>query len=144
MKEVPSDDEDEDTDEDDDVPVPTASVGASLKKKALSQHKVRTSVADRTLDSMFPLAPSSTPVADTSNVGERSPSGREREISESICHLSSVHGLREQVVKEKHQREWVFVCPCAYAREHLERSDACCTQSCPRSWKSIYSSALWT
>jgi DNA mismatch repair protein MLH1 len=75
-------------------------------KKILSQHKVRTSAADRTLDSMFlpPLTQSgeldstaARPGADA--VKER---GKIKEILQSTCYLTSVLTLRENVKKAKH------------------------------------------
>ncbi|TFY68327.1 hypothetical protein EVG20_g3609 [Dentipellis fragilis] len=79
------------------------------KKKALpSQHKVRTSMADRTLDSMFPMASGSQAVGQIGN-GSGSPGlGGEREkgkaIKESECFLTSVQMLRQRVSRGRHKQ----------------------------------------
>lgn len=73
-----------------------------MKRKVYSQHKVRTSTQDRTLDSMFPLA-SQKEVASSSDVGKTMTKGRE--IKESECLLTSVKDLRKKVQKGKHRRE---------------------------------------
>ncbi|KAI0076514.1 DNA mismatch repair protein MutL [Panus rudis PR-1116 ss-1] len=83
----------------------------SIPKKALPQHKVRTSTKDRTLDSMFPKVNSSQIVkgADaTEDEGERPETvrrpSRSTEIKESECFLTSVRTLREAVHKVKHHQ----------------------------------------
>ncbi|KAI0293990.1 hypothetical protein BC826DRAFT_1013643 [Russula brevipes] len=75
-------------------------------KKILSQHKVRTSAADRTLDSMFlpsssqPREPDNTTARqDTDTVKERR---KTKEIPQSTCYLTSVLTLRENVKEAKH------------------------------------------
>jgi hypothetical protein len=76
-------------------------------KKVLSQHKVRTSLTDRTLDSMFPAA-NPTRMDSDSNAGTVEPSrgsSTSREIKESECYLTSVRKLRQAVLKRKHKRE---------------------------------------
>ncbi|KAA1476635.1 DNA mismatch repair protein MutL [Dentipellis sp. KUC8613] len=81
----------------------------ALKKKAMpSQHKVRTSMADRTLDSMFPMASGSQAVGQSGN-GNGSPGvGGEREkakaIKESECFLTSVQMLRQRVSRGRHKQ----------------------------------------
>ncbi|EIM82138.1 DNA mismatch repair protein MutL [Stereum hirsutum FP-91666 SS1] len=94
------------------------------RKKTSSQHKVRTSVADRTLDSMFPVLHPSTSQGNPvqSLAGHSSPTdvkatdpdvpsssqrpGKERSklIPESICNLLSVQELRRAVASRKHQQ----------------------------------------
>ncbi|PIL27589.1 hypothetical protein GSI_10740 [Ganoderma sinense ZZ0214-1] len=83
--------------------------GAShpAKRKVYSQHKVRTSLKDRTLDSMFPIAhPSQRPSKESEADGSSSPATppvlKTQEIKESRCFLQSVRALREAVVKAKH------------------------------------------
>ncbi|KAJ3885102.1 histidine kinase-like ATPase [Lentinula edodes] len=81
-------------------------VSASLSgpKKVYSHHKVRTSLQDRTLDSMFP-------VVNPSQIGkgpaESNPQSRSlprsREVKESECFLTSVTTLRTRIVKGKHK-----------------------------------------
>ncbi|OBZ78145.1 DNA mismatch repair protein Mlh1 [Grifola frondosa] len=85
------------------------SLSQAVKKKTLSKNKVRTSLQDRTLDSMFPiLAPSQQPGAAVpqSNTADYSPSTQPtvkfREIKESQCYLTSVRNLRQAVRKGKH------------------------------------------
>jgi DNA mismatch repair protein MLH1 len=78
-----------------------------IKKKTLSQHKIRTSVQERILDSMFPVVSS----ARISTGGEEPSctpldgSSKPRDIPESDCSLTSVHTLRQAVLKGKHNRE---------------------------------------
>jgi DNA mismatch repair protein MLH1 len=80
--------------------------GSSATKKILSQHKVRTSAADRTLDSMF-LPPGSLP-GELDNAAARNGADvvkerrKTREIPQSICYLTSVLTLRENIKKVKH------------------------------------------
>ncbi|KAH7907575.1 histidine kinase-like ATPase [Hygrophoropsis aurantiaca] len=70
-------------------------------KKILSQHKIRTSMKDRTLESMIPVVDPSR--VDISNIDEPSPSAAPaREVKESECYLSSVTELRASVRKGKH------------------------------------------
>ncbi|KAI0053206.1 DNA mismatch repair protein MutL [Auriscalpium vulgare] len=77
-------------------------------KKIASQHKVRMSVADRTLDSMFPVAgPSQSRsrefAADEGQTSNALKNGRkDKDIPESQCFLASVLGLRERVLKAGH------------------------------------------
>ncbi|KAI0746867.1 DNA binding protein [Daedaleopsis nitida] len=81
------------------------------KRKIYSQHKVRTSLKDRTLDSMFPVAhPSQRPSTDGADKdsGSASPATpqnqnpKDRLIKESQCFLKSIKDLRAAVVKAKH------------------------------------------
>ncbi|KAI0249724.1 DNA mismatch repair protein [Lactifluus subvellereus] len=81
--------------------------GPSAVKKILSQHKVRTSGADRTLDSMFLPTPTQSGEGDNAvarhgvdTVKERR---RTREIPQSTCYLTSVSTLRENVKNAKHK-----------------------------------------
>ncbi|KAI0795447.1 DNA binding protein [Abortiporus biennis] len=81
------------------------STPATLKKIS-SQHKVRNSTKDRTLDSMFPILASQQQKptqGDPSTPAARTP-GRIHEIKESECYLSSVKSLRAEVGKVKHNR----------------------------------------
>ena len=76
-----------------------------MKKKTSSQHKVRISLQDRTLDSMFPVANPAqiAPANDISNNADST--SKSREIKESECYLTSVRDLREAVAKGRHSRE---------------------------------------
>ena len=77
--------------------------GASIAKKISSQHKVRTSAADRTLDSMFLPPPTQPGDLDNANSTDAVKERRKtREIPQSTCYLSSVLTLRENVKKAKH------------------------------------------
>ncbi|KAI0252858.1 DNA mismatch repair protein [Lactifluus subvellereus] len=81
--------------------------GPSAVKKILSQHKVRTSGADRTLDSMF--LPTPTQSGEGDNVAARhgvdtvKKRRKTREIPQSTCYLTSVSTLRENVKNAKHK-----------------------------------------
>ncbi|KAF9068865.1 histidine kinase-like ATPase [Rhodocollybia butyracea] len=76
---------------------------STAPKKVYSHHKVRTSLQDRTLDSMFPVANPSTIGTGSANAsGSQSPS-RYREVKESECFLTSVKSLRKQIIKGKHK-----------------------------------------
>ncbi|KAF5390112.1 hypothetical protein D9757_003823 [Collybiopsis confluens] len=82
---------------------PTAS-GSAGPKKVYSHHKVRTSLRDRTLDSMFPVANPSHIDKGASDRDKPSPSySRSREVKESECVLTSVLNLRKKVAKGKHK-----------------------------------------
>ncbi|KII91185.1 hypothetical protein PLICRDRAFT_37887 [Plicaturopsis crispa FD-325 SS-3] len=71
-------------------------------KRTASQHKVRTSVQERTLDSMFPVAnPSHIDQPPSADVSPR-PTPKARDIKESECYLTSVQNLRQAVAKGKH------------------------------------------
>ena len=91
-----------------------SSAATPAMKKVLSQHKVRTSQKDRTLDSMFPVINPSQ--IDTGEVIESSSqddgrSGKRKrgaEIEVSECYLLSVRKLREELEKGKHQRKRLF------------------------------------
>ncbi|KAH9926723.1 DNA mismatch repair protein MutL [Fomitopsis serialis] len=117
-------DEDE-MDVDEAEPPPTSQ--AARPKKMLSQHKVRTSLQDRTLDSMFPVFSPSQQRSGNGSGGGSPNTGtgtgtppqnapRVREIKESQCYLSSVKQLRAAVVKGKHNnlteilQKHTFVC----------------------------------
>ena len=79
-------------------------------RRVYSQHKVRTSLKDRTLDSMFPIAhPSQRPSKDSA-IPVTQPASKEREIKEAECYLKSVRDLRAAVVKAKHSRECLLHC----------------------------------
>ncbi|EAU81492.2 DNA binding protein [Coprinopsis cinerea okayama7 len=104
------------------------------KTRTYSHHKVRTSLTDRTLDSMFPVvnpnqktsqskgtltgSTSEAPIelesedegaerGGMSDAGVQSTataSTKTRDVPESVCILSSVHELRREVVEGKHER----------------------------------------
>lgn len=84
----------------------TPPLGPSATKKILSQHKVRTSAADRTLDSMF--LPAESQPGELDNAAARHGADvvkerrKTREIPQSTCYLTSVLTLRENVKKGKH------------------------------------------
>ncbi|KAI0264750.1 DNA mismatch repair protein MutL [Gloeopeniophorella convolvens] len=105
-----------------DTPSTTPPSGTQVAKKILSQHKVRTSGADRTLDSMFLPAPTQSGDRDkTAAVAARHGSDtvperrKVKEVPQSTCFLTSVLSLRENVEKAKHSqlseivRKHVFV-----------------------------------
>ncbi|KIM42266.1 hypothetical protein M413DRAFT_444701 [Hebeloma cylindrosporum] len=82
---------------------------AESKKKVYSHHKVRTSLRDRTLDSMFPVTnQSQKPEASSSASAEITPPlntlSKQRDVKESECFLTSVKNLRQQVAKGKHRQ----------------------------------------
>ncbi|KAM5533891.1 hypothetical protein V8D89_012431 [Ganoderma adspersum] len=115
-RKAPSDNEDDDEDppmhSQDDTPEDgevAAAASHPAKRKVYSQHKVRTSLKDRTLDSMFPIAhPSQRPSKESAADGSSSPATppvlKTQEIKESQCFLKSVRALREAVVKAKHNQ----------------------------------------
>ncbi|KAG6820913.1 hypothetical protein H0H93_009687 [Arthromyces matolae] len=76
-------------------------------KKTLSQHKVRTSLKDRTLDSMFPvLNPAQVAGPSTHGKGHDDSTAktlRSRDVNESECYLTSVLDLRRAITKGKHR-----------------------------------------
>ncbi|KAF4582453.1 DNA mismatch repair protein [Pleurotus pulmonarius] len=80
-------------------------------QKIASQHKVRTCLTDRTLDSMFPVVnqatqPSPPPDAKShDSPATQSPSPLKiRDIKESECYLTSVLNLRHALIKGKHKQ----------------------------------------
>ncbi|OSD08103.1 DNA mismatch repair protein MutL [Trametes coccinea BRFM310] len=82
-----------------------------LKRKVYSHHKVRTSLKDRTLDSMFPVMhPSQRTGSSDGDSGlgtpgtPPTPRDRDKEIKESQCFLKSVKELRAAVVRAKHHQ----------------------------------------
>lgn len=75
-------------------------------KKLTSQHKVRTSQQDRTLDSMFPIVNPSLQGKDT---GQKSGPVRVAEIKPSHCNLASVIELRDELSKVKHAGKFVSI-----------------------------------
>ncbi|TFK67600.1 DNA mismatch repair protein MutL [Pluteus cervinus] len=94
---------DRDVDEEDhEEEAPTPRV---VPQKTASQHKVRTSQNDRTLDSMFPVTHGSR--SDSTNKdtqgGETAPRPKTKEVKESECFLTSVLSLRQALVKGKHK-----------------------------------------
>ncbi|KDR72527.1 hypothetical protein GALMADRAFT_252658 [Galerina marginata CBS 339.88] len=82
---------------------------ADPKRKVYSQHKVRTCLQDRTLDSMFPVVNQTQTQADASSskLSETPPTttlGKLREVKESRCFLTSVKNLRQSILKGKHRQ----------------------------------------
>ncbi|KAI9063549.1 DNA mismatch repair protein MutL [Trametes sanguinea] len=82
-----------------------------LKRKVYSHHKVRTSLKDRTLDSMFPVMHPSQRTGSGDGGGDLGTPGtpptmrdRDREIKESQCFLKSVKELRAAVARAKHHQ----------------------------------------
>lgn len=76
-------------------------------KKTSSQYKVRTSLKDRTLESMFPVA---NPAKVTPNPSGQAKAAdtlpgtfKAREVKESECYLTSVQSLRRNLIKGKHK-----------------------------------------
>lgn len=69
----------------------------AVAKKLSSQHKVRTSVQDRTLESMLPM--SNTSRSDAGNSGKALRLG---EVKESKCDLTSIVQLRGSIMKNIH------------------------------------------
>ncbi|KAG1903457.1 histidine kinase-like ATPase [Suillus fuscotomentosus] len=72
-------------------------LGSQVAKKVLSQHKVRTSLQDRTLDSMIPVAD---PLR--TNSDEPVTAIRLRDIKQSTCHFASITELRRLATKRIH------------------------------------------
>lgn len=88
-----------------------------VAKKVLSQHKVRTSLQDRTLDSMILVTePSRT------NSNEPATAIRLRDIKESSCHLASVIELRRLATKRTHHGGEV-VLPCSDQTAYTQNAD---------------------
>jgi DNA mismatch repair protein MLH1 len=88
---------------------------AAQMQKVYSQHKVRNSQQDRTLESMFPVVhPATQGVADDSDdekeaeaidleeAEDISKQLKVRDIPESACYLSSVVELRQEITSQKH------------------------------------------
>ncbi|KZP14929.1 DNA mismatch repair protein MutL [Athelia psychrophila] len=78
---------------------------AAILFKTASQHKVRISMQDRTLESMFPVVNPAqiAPGADVlTGIEPTSSLPPTREIKETACFLGSVGGLRDAVSKGKH------------------------------------------
>jgi hypothetical protein len=103
-------------------------------KKILSQHKVRTSTRDRTLDEMLPSFPSrsqsGTPRTPAAGGGRDAPievdnaptpmsAAKDRPIEEAACSLVSVEGLREEVTKSRHHGRG------ASSEAHTRSTDSC-------------------
>ncbi|KAF8886529.1 DNA mismatch repair protein MutL [Infundibulicybe gibba] len=87
---------------------PSVSSTNELRKKTLSQHKVRTSLHDRTLDSMFPVTnpaqinPASSAKGKTIDINPNV--SKSRDVKESECYLTSVRGLRTGLQEGKHKQ----------------------------------------
>jgi DNA mismatch repair protein MLH1 len=88
---------------------------STSKKKVAPKNLIRTSAADRTLDSMFPVVPSNrTPPQSqpqtqaAADGGDEEPVRREnskktKEMPESACELSSIKDLRKRILVKEHQ-----------------------------------------
>ncbi|EIW77203.1 DNA mismatch repair protein MutL [Coniophora puteana RWD-64-598 SS2] len=91
----PDEDEEEASADDEDLRRGTQEI-----KKTLSQHKVRTSQHDRTLDSMFPVLN-----PDKANeVVNSQDQPAKADIAESFCDLTSIQELRQECLKGKHHQ----------------------------------------
>ncbi|KAL1741295.1 hypothetical protein HDZ31DRAFT_84907 [Schizophyllum fasciatum] len=96
-----SDDEDgEDSNEA--TPLPSSSQHAT--KPIPSHFKVRTSAADRTLDSMFPVVNPSLRTQPSATAGESQLTEYKRTIRESECRLKSVLTMRKNIEALRHQQ----------------------------------------
>jgi len=79
-----------------------------LPKKPLPQHKVRTSLADRTLDSMFAVVPTADDKTSQGIGSSTTPqiqqmvARKKDDIIESECFLSSIQSLRKSVLQNRH------------------------------------------
>lgn len=105
---------------------PASTSTSTSKKKVAPKNLIRTSAADRTLDSMFPVVPSNrtppqppsktqartrAPVEDEAGGGDEQPGPSQRreggrkikEIRESVIELTSIKDLRKSVVVKQHQ-----------------------------------------
>ncbi|KAI0711270.1 DNA mismatch repair protein MutL [Earliella scabrosa] len=87
------------------------STSQPAKRKVYPHHQVRTSLKDRTLDSMFPVAhPSQRLSTDSAakNSGSASPATpqipKDKLIKESQCFLKSIKNLRAAVLKARHNQ----------------------------------------
>ncbi|KAF9018152.1 hypothetical protein BDZ89DRAFT_1074184 [Hymenopellis radicata] len=77
---------------------------AESRKKVSSHLKVRTSLKDRTLDSMFPIMNSSQIGGSSRDrETEKAETSQSRDIKESECILTSVQTLRKNAIKGKHR-----------------------------------------
>ena len=103
----------------------TSTSTSTSKKKVAPKNLIRTSAADRTLDSMFPVVPSNrtppqsqpqtqdqprAPADENAGGGEEDPAPQRREggrktkeIPESPSELTSIKDLRKKVVVKEHQ-----------------------------------------
>jgi len=88
----------------------------SVVKKVLSQHKVRTSLQDRTLDSMIPVTD---PLRTESD--EPVTAIRLRDIKESTCHFASIAELRRLATKRIHHGELCIFFRNENALIHIKR-----------------------
>lgn len=88
--------------------VKSVSAASDTKRKTLSQHKVRTSLQDRTLDSMFPVINPAQIGANSVTNGHTDNSSpgilKPLNVKESECFLTSVRTLRQNLVKGKHRQ----------------------------------------
>jgi hypothetical protein len=105
------------------------STDGESQKKIYSQHKVRTSIQDRTLDSMFPVSNPSHSKGEGGDVESPPTMLQSREIKESDCNLTSVQNLRDSIVKGKHFRKGSFYWLASiYDKRH---------QTSRKSWRNI-------
>ncbi|KAF9003434.1 histidine kinase-like ATPase [Cyathus striatus] len=72
-------------------------------KKVYSQHKVRTSLQDRTLDSMFPVVNPAQLEQHEIRPESSLTTTRGRDIKESECYLTSIRTLRRRLQEGKHR-----------------------------------------
>ncbi|KAJ7096712.1 hypothetical protein B0H15DRAFT_946177 [Mycena belliarum] len=94
-----------DGDEDEDMENAETKTAASPPlKKTASQYKVRTSLQDRTLESMFPVINPTQIEGSSSGKGKPADISKSREIKESECYLTSVKTLRQNAIKGKHKQ----------------------------------------
>ncbi|TFK41668.1 DNA binding protein [Crucibulum laeve] len=102
----------EDEDGEAEEPVASTSTQPQPPKKTYSHHKVRTSLKDRTLDSMFPVAnpqlqrgsSSGDATANETEASQVTTTSKIRDIKESECFLTSVVNLRKGPEKWKHRQ----------------------------------------
>ncbi|PCH44902.1 DNA mismatch repair protein MutL [Wolfiporia cocos MD-104 SS10] len=91
---------------------PSMTPSSQKPRKTLSQHKVRTSLQDRTLESMFPVTSSQTAAnggsgSKAADFDDSSPVPnplKTREIKASECSLTSVQKLRRAIVQGTHRQ----------------------------------------
>lgn len=91
---------------------------STSRKKVAPKNLIRTSAADRTLDSMFPVVPSnrtpSQPQPQTQAAidgGDEKPPAparqengkKSKEMPESVCELTSIKDLRKGIIAKEHQ-----------------------------------------
>ncbi|KAJ7234636.1 histidine kinase-like ATPase [Mycena haematopus] len=90
--------------EDEDAGAESKPSAPSAPKKTLSQYKVRTSLQDRTLESMFPVLNPTQIDGTAKGKSAAADTSKSREIKESECNLTSVKRLRQKAIKGKHKQ----------------------------------------